>query len=622
MDSSQSSPSKRSSIPIPKRKTSLHLYIAGGGSSSNSSSNVGSASASINDDEPAFTRSMLGSFVQTESPPGGGGTGGTGSAPPAEYVQLKETHNRLMEKCEQLAKRNVQLEKSNEQLNYNVKQLVGDLENSQRVLTDFTEKNRRLRRKLSEIIPTPAPGEEGIAAEAVESDEEEPSAAAVVAFPGATSATGAAPVVGTESSGKGTEVDSLLNEMEKLKSYLNNVELQLYEANEKISELLENKQQYEETNRKLREENAELNKVARLMSRNMLESIDTSKRLENTFIKVQRERDQLVRQNRDSVDSKTSTNEEIQKMRSEIELQRKTYEAQFIEYKSLMSEEHERKTNDQIVALELEVEGLRQQLDEALQRAEQAEGEVQSLRQQLRISRVREWQSSKPGSASILGISEVLDSDDPLVSLLSRCTVSEASPAGSSCVPVVPPAPALPLPPPPPPPAPPLPANIFANTKHLTSTGTAGCDRALGLSEAISQQKLNHVAITNVNSPHQATGLDSVIADIKSGKVTLRRRRPNPPKHSADEEATGTSSSIRDSERDYKQMIARNPGLKEMYEIMARMKRHNRKSKIIYESELVGRGGGGSDAAQQDATDGNREGRPRRTHLVMDVVDL
>ena len=35
------------------------------------------------------------------------------------------------------------------------------------------------------------------------------------------------------------EVENLMNEMEKLKSYLNNVELQLYEANEKISELQE-----------------------------------------------------------------------------------------------------------------------------------------------------------------------------------------------------------------------------------------------------------------------------------------------------------------------------------------------------------------------------------------------
>lgn len=105
-------------------------------------------------------------------------------------------------------------------------------------------------------------------------------------------------------------------------------------------------------------------------------------------------------------------------------------------------------------------------------------------------------------------------------------------------------------------------------------------------------------------------GLDSVIADIKSGKVTLRRRRPNLPNHSAGDETTGTSDSIRDSEQDYNQMVARNPGLKEMYDILAKMKRRNRKSKIIVESELVGRG--------QDGTDG----AARRTRLLMDVTDL
>lgn len=34
-------------------------------------------------------------------------------------------------------------------------------------------------------------------------------------------------------------LDGLIMELEKLKSYLNNVELQLYEANEHISDLLE-----------------------------------------------------------------------------------------------------------------------------------------------------------------------------------------------------------------------------------------------------------------------------------------------------------------------------------------------------------------------------------------------
>lgn len=57
-------------------------------------------------------------------------------------------------------------------------------------------------------------------------------------------------------------------------------------------------------------------------------------RLESSYIQVRRERDNLVRQNRDSVDSKTGPNEEIQKMRSEMELKRKTFEAQFIEYVS------------------------------------------------------------------------------------------------------------------------------------------------------------------------------------------------------------------------------------------------------------------------------------------------
>lgn len=58
-------------------------------------------------------------------------------------------------------------------------------------------------------------------------------------------------------------------------------------------------------------------------------------RLENSYIQVRRERDNLVRLNRDSVDSKTGPHEEIQKMRSEMELKRKTFEAQFIEYVSI-----------------------------------------------------------------------------------------------------------------------------------------------------------------------------------------------------------------------------------------------------------------------------------------------
>lgn len=426
---------------------------------------------------------MLGSFA----PPPPETEPTAGASTPSDYVQLKENHNRLIESFEKLTKRNEHLEHANEQLNHNVRQLIATLEGSKRELAAFTEKNRRLRRKLSEIIPAATLGGESTV-DGAESDDEPVAEVSAVLSRVSTVAAG-----GTEGPGaKAVEVD---DEMEKLKSYLNNLELQQYEANEKISELLESKQQQEEEMKKLRDENVELNKVARLMSRNMLESIDTSKRLENSFIQVQRERDHLARQNRDSVDSKTTTNEEIQKMRSEIELQRKTYEAQFIEYKSLMSEEHERKTNDQIVGLELEVERLRHQLDEALARAERAEEEVQTLRQQLRVSRLQELRQDR--------VPEVLDCENPMVSMMSLCSVAgPRTPAGSSLSSYAAPAPAL-LPPPPPPPLPPppppLPANHFANSKHLIPAGASATEQqVLGLSEAISKQKLNHLATFDV----------------------------------------------------------------------------------------------------------------------------
>uniref|UniRef100_A0A2M4ACK5 Putative rho-associated coiled-coil n=1 Tax=Anopheles triannulatus TaxID=58253 RepID=A0A2M4ACK5_9DIPT len=634
-----SPPSRRSSIPIPKRKTSLHLYIAG--SSSTSSSNVGSASASMNEDEPSFTRSiMLGSFIQSPS-------AGSGSPPPLSAAghstatttcELKESHNRLMEKCEKLMKRNEQLQQANDQLTLTVQQLIANAESSKRELAEFTEKNRRLRRKLSEIIP----GESSSLADggAAESDDDVPS----TSEPDGDSS--AKPVRAKEelAGPQATEGD-WLNEIEKLKSYQNNVDLQLYEANEKISDLLESKQQHEEIIEKLRAENAELSKVARLMSRNMLESIDTTKSLGNSLMQVRRERDMvrdMVRQSRDSVDSKTSTNEEIQKLRSEYELQRKTYEAQFIEYKSLMSEEHERKTNDQIVVLELEVEQLRQQLEEAVCRAERAEEEVQSLRQQIRISRHQERQSSTLSATAV--VLPVLDGGGPLdgdslppVSLMCQCAASRRSTAGSSlssapqqAVPEPPLAPSLPPPPPPPPPPMPLlppAANKPANSNHLISSEGATISTEmpkLGLSEAISMQKLNHVAITNVNSHPAATGIDSVIADIKSGRVTLRKRRPNVlNKPDCDDAADdgNDSDSIRDGAPNYRQLAARNPALKEMYEILDRMKRQNRKSKIIVESEFTSFGGSSGATTDSGESSNTSEIKGRTGRILTDVVD-
>lgn len=69
-----------------------------------------------------------------------------------------------------------------------------------------------------------------------------------------------------------------MGELEKLKSYLNNVELQLYEANERISDLLEGKQELEEENKNLKTQNAELNNITKLMTANMHETLNTSKK--------------------------------------------------------------------------------------------------------------------------------------------------------------------------------------------------------------------------------------------------------------------------------------------------------------------------------------------------------
>lgn len=529
----------------------------------------------------------------------------------SDYLQLRENHNRLINKCEEMTKRNQNLDSTNQLLKKSVMALQADVTTLKRERTEFVDKNRKLKKKLAEIVP----------AGGSSSDDED----ADKSSKGETAADDPDSPDGTPS--KESEMDSLLNEMEKLKSYLNNVELQLYEANEKISELQENKQQFEETNGKLRAENAELSKIARLMSANILESIDTSKRLETSYIQVRRERDNLARQNRDSVDSKTGPNEEIQKIRSEMELKRKTFEAQFIEYKSLMEQELSRHTNEQIVTLQLEVDRLKQDLEEALGRAERAEDEVRELRMLLRASQLEERQFYSQLDLDKLSLRGGDGDNDSLLSGFSGLAA------------VAPPPPPPPVPPPPPPPP------LFPVGSTAVGTGAG----SVGLSEAISTQKLNHVGVNT--RQQQATGLDSVIADIKSGRVTLRRRKPNV-LHEL-ENATGSSSSTipgstssssnntnysknRRSQLSHSQQVAKNPALREMYEILDRMKRRNRKSKVIVESDLMASAVAGAKSSDDedpiakrscavevpaggDATDGSRS---RARTVITCVVDI
>ncbi|XP_058813459.1 shootin-1 [Topomyia yanbarensis] len=630
--SSSTSPPRRSSIPIPKRKSSLHLYIAntisqGQSSRGNSQSPSTSSASSTHEDQQGHPGRLMTMMLEgdTFSPTNSASSSRsatamgmhsslyvprTGSSHSAaaeistnDYLQLRENHNRLINKCEEMTKRNQNLESTNQLLKKSVGALQADMAVLKKERSDFIDKNRKLKKKLGEIVPT--------GGDAGSSDDEN-------AEKSGTKSSNAVPIVDGNVS-KESEMDSLLNEMEKLKSYLNNVELQLYEANEKISELQESKQQVEETNVKLRTENAELSKIARLMSVNILESIDTSKRLENSYIQVRRERDNLARQNRDSVDSKTGPNEEIQKIRSEMELKRKTFEAQFIEYKSLMEQELSRNTNEQIITLQLEVDRLKQDLAETLNRAERAEEEARDLRSLLRASQLQERQFYSQLDLDKLSLRGGDGDND---SLLSGVSGFAGSTAVLDPIQTVPPPPPPPVPPPPPPP-------LRFSSAGAAATGTS----TVGLSEAITMQKLNHVGMKHANSrQQQATGLDSVIADIKSGRVTLRRRKPNvlnelgdssPNTDSASSHTSASAAgSSRRSQQSYSQMVAKNPALREMYEILERMKRRNRKSKIIFESDLVLSAAGEDKIASEGVLCGVKQmGTDVSGPAVVDVTD-
>ncbi|KXJ78545.1 hypothetical protein RP20_CCG004292 [Aedes albopictus] len=278
------SPSRRSSIPVPKRKSSLHLYISNSIVGPSNSSSPSSASSTHGEDHvnefggsradspsphsasssrSATAMSMHNSLYVPRSSAATAATSAAAEINTNEYLQLRENHNRLINKCEEITKRNQNLEGTNQMLKKSIVALQTEIATLRKERTD---KNRKLKKKLSEIVPSG----EGISSEdeASEKSSKSDNNSSTVDQP--QHSQGPKPREG--------EMDVALNELEKLKSYVNNVELQLYEANEKISELQESKQQSEETIIKLRAEKDEFSKIARLMSANMQESIDASQR--------------------------------------------------------------------------------------------------------------------------------------------------------------------------------------------------------------------------------------------------------------------------------------------------------------------------------------------------------
>ncbi|XP_016975164.1 uncharacterized protein LOC108041687 isoform X3 [Drosophila rhopaloa] len=118
-------------------------------------------------------------------------------------------------------------------------------------------------------------------------------------------------------------VERLADEFLTLKHATNAVELQLYEANEKMAELLEQQHSLEEENESLRTENSNLTKVAKLLTENMKESVETSQKMEAALIKLKQRNDELTAKTRDLTDgqpgSRTSTSSSVLNEQVEFE---------------------------------------------------------------------------------------------------------------------------------------------------------------------------------------------------------------------------------------------------------------------------------------------------------------
>ncbi|XP_034662932.1 shootin-1 isoform X1 [Drosophila subobscura] len=319
-------------------------------------------------------------------------------------------------------------------------------------------------------------------------------------------------------------VERLADEFLSLKNATNAVELQLYEANEKMAELLEHQHSLEEENETLRSENTNLTKVAKLLTENMKESVETSQKMESALIKLKQRNDELTAKTRDLTDgqpgARASLKEEqaeFEQIQDQVQQQAREHNERIVEMQSLVDAAIAKTTNDELKKLQLKLEILEEQLREALTRADLAEEQLANYHK------------------------------------------SEAKTAAVAAAP----------PPPPPPIPPPLPGKLLfaAPTKvGLGLGGDAGGGDAGSFSDHILGHNLRRGSdkiIDNVKHQVQAeaaTGLDALVREFKSGGVTLRRRNRR---------RTGTSEA-----------------LKEMFQVLEISQKQNRNSKICVDLNL------------------------------------
>ncbi|KAJ6637831.1 hypothetical protein Bhyg_10562 [Pseudolycoriella hygida] len=180
-------------------------------------------------------------------------------------------------------------------------------------------------------------------------------------------------------------LEQLVIDIGNIRTHLNTTELQLYEANEKISELIENQHQLEKENECLKTENVNLEQVAMLMTNGMKESVDTSKRMEEAIIQMKKRNDELVKENRDVLDSPGSPkfmppNEQISQLREELSKKEIEHSERIVEMTRQMEATIENNFKDEIGMLNVKVAMLESQLKLANDRADKAESELADLK--------------------------------------------------------------------------------------------------------------------------------------------------------------------------------------------------------------------------------------------------
>ncbi|XP_055908271.1 shootin-1 isoform X3 [Eupeodes corollae] len=377
----------------------------------------------------------------------------------------------------------------------------------------------------------------------------------------------------------GACIERLLDEFVQLKTNLGAVELQLYEANEKISDLMENQQHIEEENESLRSENTNLTRVAQLLTQNMKESVETSKKMEEALIKLKQRNDDLSKKSKDLLDGQVSppttptttpitpsTIEPIQSTEQPFEEPKdglpspnREHGERIVEMKSLMEAAIEKTTNDEIKTLHIKLEILEEELKKALARAEKAESTLETYKRQQSNENNMQVQAAKvatplmppppppPIPASLLY--------SPNISTLYRkpssSTSASSSSFGSTCQ-----------------------LHSSQNNDEQTGNGNGngggsgggyggasaaggrGCDATTNRINESFCSSCNHQMKQQVGA---ATGLDALVRELKSGKVTLRRNR---------------------------RKTKTNEALQEMFQVLEISQKQNRNSQIVIDIHI------------------------------------